>query len=86
MGWWPVGCVLSACSVARRLCQGIPGTRPRSALELSEQVVGYEPESTKEGTGPNSLRSCRALRDCGDATSWEPHLADGWATRGAPVP
>ncbi len=57
MRWWLVGCVLSACSVAHGLCHGIPGTRPRSALELSEQAVGDEPESTKEGVSPNSLRN-----------------------------
>ena len=68
MGWWDFRGVLSACSVALGSCPGIPGTRPRSALELSEQVVGYEPESTKGG-GRSEL------------SSWLPAVARGeaWA-------
>ena len=47
--------VLSVRGVAYREPRRHKATSPRSALELSEQVVGYEPESTKDGSGPNAL-------------------------------
>ena len=52
--------VLSTRGVGYRVPLRRRATRPRSALELSEHVVGYEPESPKEG-GRSELSSNSGL-------------------------
>ncbi len=59
MRWRDFGGVLYESRVACGIVPTKPPTWPRDALRLSEHRSGYEPESTKEGVGPNSLRNCR---------------------------
>ena len=52
---WIVEGVLYASRVAGGILPAKPPTWPRDALRLSEHLAGYEPESTNEGVGRDSL-------------------------------
>ena len=69
MGRCVAGGVLSAGCVERRSFQETRQVGARDALGLSEHQSGYEPESTKGGSGQNALHNYQARRELDTAPS-----------------